>query len=128
MVCCQPPDRTAASSAAMWRVNAMIIPRVSSGTALPVPEVPQTVMPRSRAAARSIAALAMPVVTSSRSVGSRRRTLAGNAVRSRMATTTSLSSSASTRSVSSAWCSVMARTLNRRRTADQSALLSATFW
>ncbi len=46
IVCCQPPARTAASSWAKLRVSAMIIPRVSSGTALPVPAVPHTVMPR----------------------------------------------------------------------------------
>ena len=46
-------------------------------------------MPRSRAAATSIAALRGPVVTSSRRSGNRSSTDRGNAVRSRMATTTS---------------------------------------
>ena len=35
-VCCQPPARTAASSAAKFRNSAMIIPIVSSGIAFPV--------------------------------------------------------------------------------------------
>ena len=56
--------------------------------AAPAP-VPQTVMPSSRAASRSNDALFMPVVISSRRSGNDSRTVRGNGVRSRIATTTS---------------------------------------
>ena len=102
IVCCQPPARTAASSWAKLRVSAIIIPIVSSGIALPEPPVPHTVMPWRAAASRSIEALAIPVVTSSRRAGSAASTSAVNGVRSRIATTMSLSASRRTSAVSSA--------------------------
>ena len=69
------------------------MPMVSSGIALPEPPVPHTVMPWRAAAARSIEAFAIPVVTSSRRAGSAASTSARNGVRSRIATTMSLSAS-----------------------------------
>jgi hypothetical protein len=110
------------------RVRAIIIPIVSSGIALPEPPVPQTVMPRSAAAARSIEALAIPVVTSSRSAGNAASTSAGNGVRSRMATTMSLRASRPTSAAGSAMWSVSTSTVCMACTADQSALASATSW
>ena len=126
--CCQPPARTAASSRAKLRVSAMIIPIVSSGIALPEPVVPQTATPRCFAASRSIDALAMPVVTSSRRFGRAAITRAGNGVRSRMATTTSLPARRRINSSSSARCWLLTSTVNCARTADQSALARATPW
>ena len=64
-------------------------PRPARPSGSPRPPVPHTVTPRSRAASMSIAALAMPVVTSSRRSGSLASRLAVNGVRSRIATTTS---------------------------------------
>ena len=128
MVCCQPPLRTAASSWAKLRVSAMMMPMVSSGIALPEPPVPHTVMPRRAAAATSIDAFTMPVVTSRRRAGSDSRIVAGNGVRSRIATTTSLSRSRCTSSAGSAMCSPMTSTVWACCTADQSVLVRATFW
>jgi hypothetical protein len=55
--------------------------------------VPQTTILRSTAAATSIDAFRIPVVTSSLSRGSRSRSARGNGVRSRIATTASKSAS-----------------------------------
>ncbi len=128
IVCCQPPARTAASSRAKLRVSAIIMPIVSSGIALPEPPVPHTVIPWRAAAARSIEALTIPVVTSNRKAGSAASTSAVNGVRSRIATTMSLWASRRTSADSSARCSVSTSTECAACTADQSALASATSW
>jgi hypothetical protein len=93
-------------------------------SARPSRPVPHTVTPCARAASRSMAALPMPVVTSSRRLGSRSNTSAGNGVRSLMATTISQSWTAATSSSVLAKCSrkLAARTL------DQPASPSATSW
>ena len=69
-----PPARPACfsrwSSSGMCRSSARIRPQVSSAVDEPMPPVPHTVTPRAAAASRSIDALPMPVVTSSRSRGS----------------------------------------------------------
>ena len=95
---CQPPLRTEASSRGIPRTTARIRPQVSSMVAnAPVnASVPQTVTPSSCAASTSIAALAMPAVTSSRSDGRRARIVAGKGVRSRIATTASKGASRET--------------------------------
>jgi len=64
--------------------------------------VPETTTPRAAAAATSMDALRMPVVTTSFSLGSRAKTAAGNGVRSRMRITMSKARSAATSSSSSA--------------------------
>jgi hypothetical protein len=64
--------------------------------------VPQTTTPCSAAAVRSIAALRMPVVTTSCKRGSRAKADAGSGVRSRMTTTASTSANAATTSSSPA--------------------------
>ena len=75
---------------------------MSSAVEAPRDPVPHTVTPRAVAASTSIAAFAIPVVTSSRSSGSRSSTRAGNGVRSRIATTASKPRSRSTSASSSA--------------------------
>jgi len=70
------------------------------------PPVPQTVTPRSRAAAISMAALPIPVVTSSRSCGSSDSRPAPKAVRSRIATMTSNGLSAAASASCRSMCSV----------------------
>ena len=80
-------------------------PRISAQVSSPGRRqlaVPQTVMPSSAPAARSIEALRMPVVTNRRRPGSRASRAAGNAVRSRMATTISAPARADTTASSSA--------------------------
>ena len=88
-VCCQPPSRSARSSAGMLRASARISAHVSSAVWVGVPPVPATVMPSSRAASMSIAAFPIPDVTSSLRFGSRASRSRGNGVRSRMAMITS---------------------------------------
>ncbi len=66
----------------------MISPQASSAVGVGSDAVPQTVIPSSRAAAMSIDALPIPVVTSSSRSFSEARRFAVNGVRSRMATTT----------------------------------------
>ena len=72
----------------MFRLCAMIRPQVSSAAGWGNSSVPQTSTPLALAAARSMAALRMPVVTSSFSSGRRSNMSAGKGVRSRMATMT----------------------------------------
>ncbi len=86
--------------------------------------VPQTVTPWALAASRSMEALRMPEVISSRSLGSRANTSAGNGVRSLMITTISSSAIAATRSSIEAMCSWMLLA----STAVQPARVRATFW
>jgi hypothetical protein len=73
-------------------------------------------------------ALAIPVVTSRRSRGSRSSTVAGKAVRSRIATMTSNGASRWTSAASSATWSVKTVTSALPVTGDQSALDRATSW
>ena len=101
-------------------------PQVSSAVGEPRPPVPHTVTPRAAAAATSMDALAMPVVTSSRSRGSRASRSASNAVRSRMATMTSYGTRALTSASVRAMCWAKTSISASCRTADQSALASAT--
>ncbi len=101
-------------------------PQVSSAVEEPTPPVPHTVIPCAAAASRSIDALDMPVVTSSRSRGSWPSRSASNGVRSRIATMTSNGSSALTSASVRAMCEVKTWISARSRTADQSALASAT--
>jgi hypothetical protein len=86
----------ARSSNAILRASPRISPQASSAVGWPVLAVPQTVTPRSLAAARSIEALRGPVETSSLSFGSRSNSARVNGVRSRMMQTTSKSLSRST--------------------------------
>ncbi len=123
IVCCQPPARTAASSWAKLRVSAIIIPIVSSGIALPGTARAAHGDPPAAAASRSIEALAIPVVTRSRSAGSAASTSAVNGVRSRIATTMSLRASRSTNAGTSAMWSVITSTVCAACTSDQSALV-----
>jgi hypothetical protein len=86
------------------RTSDRISAQVSSGVAPAVPPVPHTVIPAAFAAATSIDALCMPVVTSSLRFGSSRSRSAGSGVRSRIATITSNGRSSATRSaVSAMW-------------------------
>ena len=88
----------------------------------PVPPVPHTVTPRSAAAAISMAALPMPVVTSSRSRGSWPSVAASKGVRSRIATITSYGSRALTSASVREMCSANTSIWPSERTADQSVL------
>jgi hypothetical protein len=138
MVRCQPPPKPSAapparpacfsrwSSSGMCRSSARISPQVSSAVAEPVPPVPHTVTPRPAAAAISMAALPMPVVTSSRSRGSWPSVAASNGVRSRIATTTSYGSRALTSASVREMCSANTSIWPSERTADQSALARET--
>jgi hypothetical protein len=127
-----PPAPPAAfirrSSSGMCRTSARISPQVSSAVEVATPPVPHTVTPRADAAAMSIAAFAMPVVTSSRSLGSRPIRSASNGVRSRIATMTSYGSSARTSASVRAMCSVNTSMSATARTPDQSAHDRATRW
>ena len=87
--CCQPPARTCRSSSAMCRASPMISPHVSSTVGAVRPAVPHTRMSSAAAASMSIAALPMPVVTSSLRLGSEASRGPVNGVRSRIATITS---------------------------------------
>ena len=78
--------------------------QVSSAVGLGSERVPHTTTPRADAAAMSIDAFAMPVVTSRRRRGSRSSSAAGNGVRSRMATIASNGASRSASgSIPSRW-------------------------
>jgi len=101
-------------------------PQVSSAVAEPMPPVPHTVIPRPPAASRSMDAFDMPVVTSRRSRGSWLSRSASNGVRSRMATTTSYGSRALTSASVRPMCWAKTWISASSRTADQSALASAT--
>ena len=102
--------------------------KASSPAACPGEPVPQTVTPWRAAAARSIAALRRPVVTSSFSLGRRSNRLAGKGVRSRMMQTISKSWSAfATASSAPRWRSNTVIS-TRSRSGDQSAMVSATRW
>jgi hypothetical protein len=101
-------------------------PQVSSAVDEPAPPVPQTVTPCAEAAARSIEALDMPVVTSSRSFGSWLSRAASKKVRSRIATTTSYGSRALTSASVRAMCWANTSIWASERTADQSVLASET--
>ena len=101
-------------------------PQVSSAVAEPTPPVPHTVIPRAAAASRSMDVFDMPVVTSSRSRGSWPSRSASNGVRSRMATTMSYGSSALTSASVRSMCWAKTWISASSRTADQSALASAT--
>ncbi len=105
----------------MCRVSARISPQVSSAVEVALPPVPQTVTPRAAAAAVSMAAFVMPVVTSSFSRGSRLSRDASKYVRSRIATTTSYGSSARTSASVRAMGSVNTSIPASARTALQSA-------
>ena len=109
-VLCQTPSRVLRSSPGMSRATAMISAQASSTVDDPTRSVPLTVMPSSRAAARSIALFRMPVVTISRRFGNLASNSRGNEVRSRIATTTVNGASRSTRSSMSARWSVNADT------------------
>ena len=90
-----------------------------------MPDVPHTVTPWSAAAARSMAAFAMPVVTRRRRSGRRSNTDGVNGVRSRMATTISAPATWSASTASSARCSVI--DTSSTSALLQSAQLAATF-
>ena len=102
--------------------------QVSSAGAEARLSVPHTVMPRARAASRSIEALARPVVTMSRRAGSRSITSPGNGVRSRISTTTSYGANRATRRSGSGSWSSNTSTSAMPVTALQSAELRATRW
>ena len=75
---CHPPSRIDPTRPGRSRTVAKISAQASSTTGEPPPVVPDTTTPRSAHVARSIAALRAPVVTSSRSAGSRASRLRGN--------------------------------------------------
>ena len=125
---CQPPARTDAVSAARPRESARISAIASSAVAWPDDRVPHTVTPRRSAAATSIEALRMPVVTSRRRFGSRSSSSAGNGVRSRIAPITSNGARRSTsRSASPTWSWKKVSSASAANPV-QSAERSATFW
>src|SRR5438552_3305682 len=88
---CHRPSRVARSSVGMRRTRARMSPHVSSAVGYGSPAVPQTMTPRSTQAPTSMDALRIPVVTRSLSRGRFSRSARDNAVRSRMATTASMS-------------------------------------
>ena len=125
-VCCHPPPLTEASSAATCLVTARISAQVSSAVAPALPRVPHTVTPAAAQAATSMEALRMPVVTSSRRLGSSAIRSAVNGVRSRIATITSNGrSSAASSPVSAMW---LAKVTTGAASESQSAQVSATSW
>ena len=88
----------------MCRSSPRISPQVRPAVGPGMIRVPQTTTPCAVAASRSIAAFAIPVVTSSRKRGSRASRSAPNGVRSRIATSTSNGASRSaSRSAPSTW-------------------------
>ena len=91
MPSCQAPWRMPASSFGTSLAKPSIKAQVSSTVAVAPahPPVPHTTIPSSLAAATSMTALAMPLVTRSRRPGRPDRTSRPKAVRSRMATTAS---------------------------------------
>ncbi len=101
-------------------------PQVSSAAEEPMPPVPHTVTPRAAQASRSIEELDMPVVTSSRSVGSWLSRAASKKVRSRIATITSYGSRALTSASVRAMCWANTSISASERTCDQSALARET--
>jgi len=106
----------------------MISAQVSSVGGVGLESVPQTVMPRARAAARSMDALRMPLVTSSFNRGNRSSKAAGKGVRSRMMTRISASVRRATRASRSGICSVTVPTATRPARRVHSASPSAAFW
>src|SRR5215813_2594786 len=112
----------------MWRVSSSISPMAMPEVGLPNEPVPQTVTPRSVAAATSIEALRMPVVIRSLSLGSFSMTARGKPVRSRMAQTISKSCSALITLSGPPRCSLNTLMSRSLETLDQSATLRVTFW
>ena len=100
---CQPPAFIAASFCGMRWARARISAQVSSTVPPPWLSVPQTMMPRSAAASRSIRMLRRPAVTMRRRSGSAAMTPRGRAVRSRIRQTASKPASACGRSASRMW-------------------------
>lgn len=100
----------------------------SSAVGWEPPDVPHTVTPRSLAAATSIDALRLPVVTISFSFGSRSISARGNGERSRMTPITSKSASARAQVSTSAMCWLNTTSLWPCCSRDQSAIFKATFW
>ena len=92
--CQRLPAFSRAFSMPILRASSMIRPMVSSAVGLPRDSVPHTGMPRAAAAATSMAALRMPLVTISLSAGRALMTSAPNGVRSRIRQTTAQSLSA----------------------------------
>ncbi len=88
--------------------------------------VPHTTTPCAAAASRSIAAFAIPVVTSSRRRGSRASRSAPNGVRSRIATSTSNGASRSASASGAARWSV--KTVTSASRSSQAANDRATSW
>ena len=90
----------------------MIRPQASSAVGPPTLGVPQTVTPRSPAAATSMDAFLMPLVTSSLRLGKRSSRVRRNGVRSRMTQTISNRCNRSARASSSSrwlWNTVKSR-------------------
>ena len=94
---------------------------------LPKPPVPQTTTPRSFSASMSNEALRMPEVSSSFSFGSASTVSRRNGVRSRIAQTMSKSFSALMTLDASPRCSLKTVMSALPLSADQSAILRATF-
>ncbi len=91
MLVCHPPARMFATSSGRCRARPRISAQVSSVGGVGLDSVPQTVTPRAFAAARSMEALRIPLVTRSFSFGRRASRSAGKGVRSRMITRISAS-------------------------------------
>ena len=102
--------------------------QVSSEVAEPAMAVPQTVTPLRVAAATSTAAFPIPVVTSSRSRGSRSSTVAGSGVRSRITITASNGCRRRTVSSSPSVWSWKKSTSARPSSTDQSVAGPAARW
>jgi hypothetical protein len=98
MVDCHRPSSTARVSSGMCLKVARMSAQVSSTVAEAGESVLHTVMEFFRAACTSMAALARPVVTRSRKLGRAERRCASKRVRSRIATTMSMSCNVATRS------------------------------
>ena len=127
-VVCHAPVRIAADSREMWRASERINPHVSSIGGVASVLVPHTTTPRAAAAWTSIAAFRRPVVTRSFSEGRRAMSVAGNGVRSRIATITLKLRRRSATSSSLPIRSCNGCTDAPAPSADQSAIDSATLW
>ncbi len=125
--CHGPESRIAADSWCTPRSSPSTSAQVSSAAGAEREAVPQTVMPRPRQAARSMEALREPLVTISRSSGSRARIDSVSGVRSRITTTICASLRVRTTSSGSArWRRT--GTTSTPCSTDQSAYWSATSW
>ena len=124
--CQRAPAFSRAFSMPILRASSSISPKVSSAVGGPSDSVPQTGIPRAAAAAMSIAALRMPLVTMSLRLGKASITSLPNNVRSRIRQTTAQSFSAAMTLSGPPSGSVKTLKVTSLATGDQSATVCDT--